>query len=76
MGGVCSHRAGVLGEGKVNRGPNPGRVGLDEITNFRWMGGRSPAMFEFQIRDAHYKVQLDLDSKAKRPSIVVFEEFR
>ena len=76
MGGVCSHRAGVLGEGKVNRGPNPGRVGLDEITNFRWMGGRSPAMFEFQIRDAHYKVQLDLDTKAKRPSIVVFEEFR
>ena len=76
MGGVCSHRAGVLGEGKVNRGPNPGRVALNEITNFRWMGGRAPAMFEFQIRDAHYKVQLDLDSKAKRPSIVVFEEFR
>ena len=76
MGGVCNHRSTLLGEGKVTRGSNPGRVALDEITNFCWMGGRSPAMFEFQIRDAHYKVQLDLDSKAKRPSIVVFEEFR
>ncbi len=76
LGGVCNHRRSDMSERRSDRGENPGQVALDHIKNFRWMGGRSPAIFELQIRNAEYKVHLSLDSKAKRPVIVVYEEFK
>lgn len=74
MSAVCNHRIGGDAGVLAKRGERPGEIILDDVTGFKWMGGRSPASFEFQIKNARYKVDLRFNNKNKRPDTFVFEE--
>jgi hypothetical protein len=76
MGAVFNHRVGGPRQSRSGQADGPEDVSLDEVSNFRWVGGRAPAKFQFQLRNAEYHVQLQFNSHDKRPNMFVWEHFK